>query len=570
MKILITPSTGFDGSLYLQEILLAFGLCAIECAPLSEALATATPGADLLLLPSGSETEGVEPFLRAGGTVIAIQPSAELAGLAGLTSKSSGQTRSRLRFNTALCPGTRGEPLWTLGPCTHYETASHESINAYLFEPNDLSSECPGIVQAEVGTGSLTVFAYDPAQCIARIRQGYPERANIVPAGRPVPRSIHLHQPDPPYDTGWRPSADLHAAAFCEVVANELARHAPVPTLWHLPGGSPALLIFSGDEDGSTQEANQQEMSDLEAHDGAMSLYVIPDGTSITRELIESYTARGHTVSVHPNLVPTCGQSQDEQLACAEAQVLLFKELFGQPVRTLRNHCTMWPGYLELPLLWERLGIGMDADCFATRYMQSCDWGPYVNIGAAMPLPFVQEDGALIDVYQQPTHINDDCQCHPSVDYSQKYSAAQFDRIATRILDDAVRHFHAPLCANFHPCNYVSFATEHGLALMRRARERGMPIWSLDRWHDFWRARASWRMSEQSWDGNTLSYTLTGDSTEGLWITLPAAFGEKRLSTLTFNKAAAELHFVERFGQAVAHAPLPEGSGKVGVEVVYE
>src|SRR5262249_51757102 len=160
---------------------------------------------------------------------------------------------------------------------------------------------------------------------------------------------------------------------------------------------------------------------------------------SITREDIESYTKHGHTVSVHPDLYCAAGKGQSEQLARAEQQVRLMRERFGCAVRTIRNHSTIWPGYVELPELWERLNIGMDANCFATRYAQSPDWGPFVNVNAAMPLPFVRTDGRLIDVYQQPTQISDDMACGPGKKVGQKWAPEFSQWMAARLLEDAAR-----------------------------------------------------------------------------------------------------------------------------------
>ena len=55
-----------DGSAYLAAILHAFGICFAERSSLRDALDAADPHRDLLLLPHGSETVGVESFLQAG------------------------------------------------------------------------------------------------------------------------------------------------------------------------------------------------------------------------------------------------------------------------------------------------------------------------------------------------------------------------------------------------------------------------------------------------------------------------------------------------------------------------
>ncbi|MBI4024267.1 MAG: hypothetical protein HY360_04750 [Verrucomicrobia bacterium] len=569
MHIFIPPGRPMDGSAYLAEILHAFGLCFVKRQPIRDALQAADPKRDILLLPAGSETAGVESFLHAGGSVVAIQPDAPLERLAGLARKREDTGPWRLRFSQPLCYGAQGESLWTLGPIHVYAPKPGPHMIAYLSHPSDAASDTVGIIECEVGAGRLLVYAYDPAQCIALLRQGYPERANILPQDQRTPRAAFLQHPNPPSDTFWRPTADLHAFGLCEILRRDLSRHAPVPTLWHLPDGRPSILLFSGDEDNSEQSANDHEMRDLESVGGAMNLYVIPDLTSITRPRIEEYTRRGHSISIHPNLVPTAGQSSAVQLAAAEKQVRLFQEKFQWPVRTVRNHFYMWPGYLDIPDLWERFGIGMDANACATLHFQSLDYGPFANIHAAVPLPFVRENGALIDVYQQPTHVNDDLAANPTTFYSQKYSAEQFDRVVQRIFDDAARFFHAPICANVHPCNYVSFSGPHGRILMSRARALGLPIWSLDRWHDFWRARASWKMSGYTWDGTRLRFALKGSPCESLWLTLPPISNGRALQAVSLDGTTAHLESVQRHGYPTIQVPLPRVVSEVAVVAQY-
>lgn len=551
MNICIFRGGPVDGSAYLAEILHAFGLCFVERGSIQQA----DPRTDLILLTRGADPSGIEAFLHAGGSVIAIHPDESLERLAGLVRQREVPGPWRMRLSQPVCYGARGEPLWTFGPLRLYEPKYGPNVHTFLFDPDNFQSETIGIIECAVGAGKLIVFAYDPAQCIARLRQGDPSRANFLPPGLPTPRATFLHQADPPEDTAWRPTADLHAQCLCEMVRRALGANGPVPTLWHIPEGHPSILLFSGDEDASAQEANDRQMRDVESFGGAMSLYVIHGNTSITREHIAEYTRRGHTISVHPDLLSTAKRSPGDQLARAGQEVRSFQEKFGQPVRTLRNHHYMWPGYVDLPEVWERLGVGMDANTTATLYGMSLASGPYVNIHSAVPLRFVRQDGSLIDVFQQPTHINDDIISHPRKAASEKYTPEQWDWIVERLLDDATRYFHGPICANFHPCNYVDFSGEHGRLLMRRVRERGLPIWSLDRWHDWWRARSTWRtMSIENRDGQ-MCWMFKGDRCSGLAVRFAA---EHAITDVHVNGAPSVTKRVRWNGRDAVEVPLPD------------
>jgi len=229
----------------------------------------------------------------------------------------------------------------------------------------------------------------------------------------------------------------------------------------------------------------------------------------------------------------------------------------------------MWPGYLDLPELWERLGIGMDSSCIASLYRQSCDAGPYVHANAGLPLRFVREDGSLIDVLQQVAHLSDDIYCHPTLNYSLKYSAPQFDWVASRILEDAANRFHVPYCPVIHPWSYKNYSGEHGRAFMRHAQRLNLPIIPLDRWQNFWRAREQWRMKQYSRRDNGINFVLFGPACEGLFLTLPANFERDELKTLSCNGAPTEFEIVERFGRDIAQTALPEGATEVEVVAEY-
>lgn len=550
---------------------MAGGLCFCEVEPLADALGKLRVEDDLLILPAGVADEGVAKFLRSGGRVVAIRPGAELRELAGLTCRESIEGFGWLRFVRRVCPGARGESLWMQGGFDFYDPGVCEDAAAYLFHDANPEEEAPGIVSARVGEGTLLVYAYDPARCVARLRQGDPALANFLPKGQLTPRAAFLQPHDPPASTFWRPTADLHAAGFCGIIRQLLEQsEQPVPMLWRFPQGVPSILIYTGDEDGAPQEENDAEMSVVESFGGSMNLYVIPDHTSITREHIEAYTARGHTVSVHPNLVPAASQSPEEQVAVAEAQVRLFQEKFGWPTRTLRNHSYMWPGYLDLPELWEKLGIGMDANVTSIMRGASRHFGPFARLNAALPMRYVREDGSLIDVFQQPTQLNDDLQTNPSSAKSHKYALDEYDALIERVFEEAVRLDHSPLCVNFHPGIFRKFAEPYARAVMKRAAGLELPIWSLERWHDFWRARSAWKLTSRSWRDPILEIVLQGPPCPGLTVLVPEKTGERSLAQITCQGATVAHQTAIRNRHRVGMIPLPDAAEEAAFHIEYQ
>jgi hypothetical protein len=560
MRIFLVSTAVRDDAPFLAEILTAFGLCFHEQMPLPRALEEARPGQDVLVLSRAEASGALKEFLRAGGRAVAFLPESSLEELAGMARMDEREGFSRVRFVQPVCRGARGEALWTHGARRVYEAAEAATtctLLAHSFEAENTALPLPAITEHSIGVGTLVIYAYDLVACITRLRQGYPERANFLPPGQLTPRLAFLQTPNPPPDTFWRPTADLHALAFCGVVKRLLERSAPVPELWHLPGGADGLLIFSGDEDAAPLGNDEEMMGDIERYAAAMNLYIFPGDTSMTKEAHEVFSERGHHISVHPYLSDTAGEPPAKQIAEAESQVRLFREKFDQPVRTVRNHSYMWPGYLELPELWEKLNIGMDCNSTSTLRGDSPAWGPYAKLNAAMPLRFRREDGTLIDVFQQPTQINDDLLFHPTSEKSIQFSPEEADAVFERLLDDATRVDHSPICVNFHPSNYVQFSAAPAHRLLSRANAMNLPTWTVDRWHRFWRARSSWRFQEVQWDGNLLRIQLGGEACDNLVAMLPLEVNGRKLKSVSLDSTDLTWTPVVRRGHEVVPVELP-------------
>lgn len=583
MKIVLAGERG-AGSAYLAEILRTFGLCCLQETSANKAVAAARETGGILVLPPGVSADGDREFLQTGGTLVAIQPPIHLEEAAGLKRQGLEQGPCRLRFVQPVCPGSRGEPLWTLGRRIVYGPHSGPDVLANFFTPGAgqapsrgrdvgagqqvfYAEDNPAILRRTVGAGHLTVFAYDPAETVSLLRQGLPERANHLPEGHTFSRPYFLQHPHPPQDTQWRPHADLHALALAEILKGLLGERFPVPHLWHLPQGASSLLLFTDDEDGATPEENLAEMTAVESAGGSMTLYVIPNNTSLTADHVQAYNKRGHTVSIHPYLKAAAGRSVEEQIAEAEKQLQLFAIRLNQPVHTVRNDSTMWPGYLELPELWARHGIGMDANFFACMYGESLEWGPFAKVHSALPMRFVRPDGTLIDVFQQPTHLSDDLVTHP--EKMIKYSAGEMDAVFEGFFDEAIRWTHSPFCVVFHSGNFASFSRDACLRLLDRAQALGLPIWSLDRWHDFWRARADWTMTDLGWRDGRLGFTLAGPPCESLTFLLPATWKECRFRSVSIDGEPARTTVALRRRREVIQTVLPAGASCIRIEALY-
>ena len=582
-KVLLSES---HRASYLHEILKTYGVGYIQRSSLEDALEQAVPRQDVVIISSDAFTEGqmglLLKFVERGGAVVAACCTQELADLAGLQPfKPEGSKEEelvqkqpeRIRWVSPVCYAARSESLLTVGSIWKLRAIGEGEALGYLYRSQDFTSESIGVWRTEIGGGTLTLYAYDIALCVARLRQGFPEKATqsakCAPTeSTPTPRAIHLHDTAAERDTFWKPTADLHASAFVEVVIRQISQ--PMPRLWHLPNVAPSIVIYTGDEDGAPQTANSQQMEAVSAAGGRMSLYVMPDYTSMTPSLAEEYMKEGHSISVHPDLTVKNTASQEEQILWAREQVERFKRQFGLPVRTVRNHCYMWPGYLEIPNLWEELGIGLDLNTTGTLYGQSLDIGPYANAHSAMPMRFVREDGSLIHVFQQCTHFNDDLTANPSGTFSAKYIGEASASLVDRVITDAASYFHTPVCINIHPENYVSFSAPLSTTILQRAANEKIPIWSADQWYQFWNLRDQWGLSHCEWNNGALTLQYEGPPCLGLSILLPAEHDNACLKEFMFDREGVKIERVIRSGRDFVAVTIPSDSRSIKVTAFYQ
>ena len=408
-----------------------------------------------------------------------------------------------------------------------------------------------------VGHGKIVAFAFDLARCVLLLRQGNPDRAEFIPAGDGCARPSHLAAEIGPNDSGWIPYADLLSRLFVDMVRRHLC--APVPMFSHLPGDAPGMLLYSGDEDHADIAANDEEFEAVASAGGRMNLYIIPNQTKSTRSDVQRYIPH-HDVGPHPNLRPLDGHPVSVRVAEFERQIRMFQEMFKVPVRSLRNHCTAWAGYLNLVKVMERLNIRIDANYFSGTYMRNRIGAPYAGFGGAMPMRFCYPDRRLLNAFQQHTHLTDDGMFAPTIDYSYKLSPEIFSVELRRIFTDIVARFHTPYAVCIHPGNWVRFSRPQGQTLLQQATEYGLPIWSFDQWSEFWEARDTWCFNEIIWDGAELRFIVKGErSVDGMSLLLPVNFAGLTLGEVQFDGQDTVCQEAHRYGEKVARVEIPRG-----------
>lgn len=198
-----------------------------------------------------------------------------------------------------------------------------------------------------------------------------------------------------------------------------------------------------------------------------------PDQTAPGVEEKAGWRARGHSTNFHPFLDPYPSLLVAEEVL--RLHRALFEERFGHPSRTVRQHGLRWIGYTETPALLARYGLRMDLNFVSMRPSKG-----YV-CGAGFPMPFVDQSGAIIPLWQQPTQLEDDVILEDTGRrraYSYQLSTEEAVALATRLIGDSLDRFHTPVVFNVHPPFYVAWSGEFFRRSLAYAHEHGVPIWS--------------------------------------------------------------------------------------------
>lgn len=565
MRIAIL-SDGPDLSSYLEGMFRMWGLVLCEMVG-PDQISELDPGdAPVVVCPASQSSCSLVDFARRGGTVICFLPEGPLAEAAGLVYEGEKEAPLRLRITAYPAAGMAGERFPIVGRANNYSPAPEVQVLGYFSYTDRYEGESIGITETAVGQGRIVAFAFDLALCVLLLRQGDPNRAEVVPEGTGCARPSSMAIDIGPSDSGWVPFADLLSRLFVDTVRRYLS--GPAPLLSHLPGAAPGILIYSGDEDNADVANNDAEFGDVAAAGGRMNLYIIPNRTKSTALDVERYRVQ-HDVGPHPNLRPLDGCSVSERLTEFERQIRMFQDRFDTPARSLRNHCTAWAGYLEPVEVMEKLGVGMDGNYFSGTYGYSREDAPYAAFGGAMPMRFCWPDGRVLNVFQQHTQLADDIM-FGTAEYSYQLSPQVFAGVLDRIFTDIETRFHTPYGVCIHPGNWVRFSRPQGRELLRQANERRFPIWSFDQWLAFWEARDTWRFNGMIRQGCRLQFALEGErSHDALCLAIPMRDLKTSLVEIKLDGERAEWQTVRRYGEDLALVPVPVGRTAMSVSVIY-
>lgn len=546
---------------YLGEVLASEGF-AVEAIDLGdpgalEELARRGPGASRVIvaaaLLSRREAQEVMALARGGAGVVAVRPSLTLQRELGLVSANTTIACGYL----APEPGSRvsghlgSEVLQLLTVAENYRTdrlPAGSEVHAWHATAADSPDRAPAVMTLRVGEGSVTVLAYDVAHAVAIQRQGDPGYADGRSLGaddpyRPTDLLVGVVDPE-----RWHvPQADLHCALLSNAVIRADTTRPVAPRLWYFAEPETGTVVVQdSDDDWSTREQFDELIDSATAHEVPITFYLMGGTrrTVLSAEKVRQLAAQGHSFGLHHNAFDDSlrGEEQNEVLEQVIADDLAwFAAEHGLEVLANRNHCLVWKGYADLPRIFERHGVVMEFNAENSP----AAWLAYLA-GSGRPMRHVDENGELIDVFQQATHVYDDSLVEERLSGDVAAEVELFREFLVRNRDS----YFIPTTLQSHPVSFASYSRRFFEGCWAVAREEGIRILSADAWARATRGRRATRLSAASTDRGFVITASAPPDVEVVTIAVPLPDGVRCVA----SRAEMSLAVLERDVYGVRHA----------------
>lgn len=442
------PYSGYYG-----EILKAEGLNLFHTVSEDQFNATELHRYAVVLLAVASlpqaDTTALRSWVEDGGSLVAMRPDDEILEMLCLARSGTPLRRAYLRAEAGIetvssfaghplqihgevdrqvpragcettaaagnAPGRAGTGADASGPAASKGVAP--VTVAQLFKTPHEPLSAPAITQRRMGRGTVIAYAFDLARSVVYTRQGNPDWANQDRDGSAPRRPNDLFFPDY-LDRSLIgvPQADEQQRLLANLIVS--ASPVPLPRFWYLPANKKAAIIMVGD-DHATRDGTRTLFAKLEeqsAPDCRMDRWeclrataLISPRTDIASSVVKAFHDKGFEFGVHVDTnCKNQGAAQLEATLREQMSDFRLKYPFLGEQLTQRLHCIVWNGWTESAQTQNSVGIRFDMN----YYNWPPAWlggQPGFMTGSGMPMPFVTEDGDILDIYQAATQlVNED------------------------------------------------------------------------------------------------------------------------------------------------------------------
>ena len=224
---------------------------------------------------------------------------------------------------------------------------------------------------------------------------------------------------------------------------------------------------------------------------------------------------------------------------------------YGPIPSTIRIHDLDWRGWSDAPRILAGFGMRMNSDYY--------HYGPLFHIGldewafghfsgSGLPMRFANEDGRILDIYQQVTQFGDEHFFEVPWTSPENMGPKRGAETTAALFQSSLEGNFAAIAINFHSDPYDMEdryrlpATEFLAGTLDAAHEKGLPIWNTERWLNFTSARQSARFEALNWADQTLAFDLTvpEQPQDGLSVLIPLDNNQAALSWVRVDGEESE------------------------------
>lgn len=577
---------------YLTEILRTEGLNCFQVARTSDLDRVPLDRFDQLLLTEGpldnAQVERLESYVAGGGRLVAMRPDARLAALFGLE-RATGSTAEgylQVEADHPIGEGIATETMQFHGAADHYRLAGAQVV-AWLASDADTRTDFPAVTVHRYGQGQAALWAFDLARSVAYTRQGNPAWANQERDGASFIRASDMFVDWVDLDRLAIPQADEQQRLLGNLLAALSQGARPLPRLWYFPGTAEGMLIATGDSHQNPASAIEYELALVEQYGGHMSIYYAPPLSSDWRRagrrvkrwteelpligdaLADQYTpptpaqiadwrARGHEFTLHPYV------DDDLETGWHDYWQEFTGLDYGPVSPTVRTHRILWTGWVETARLQASYGIRLNLDHYHWGPAFCKETGEWVHghlTGSGLPMKFVDQQGRILNIYQQLTQLADE-HLLDALGGPAKLSAEAAVEVSRALLRSGLDGHYSAIVAQFHTDPFV-FGGESIAEAARwlegtldYAMAQGIPIWSAAEWLHFTEVRHDANIEDVRWDSaaQRFSFRVAAQVVPDVELTV----------MIPLEHGGGKLARVEVDGQSIAHRERRVGGVSYG------
>ena len=489
----------------------------------------------------------LERYVGGGGNLIALRPPKALANVFGL---KSGTSLVNKRAKDRYIAFSRDHFLAHDLPCNSLQF--HGEMDLYMANDADVLAHVAGDLDQPTGfaavstrshgRGKAAAFAYDLAGSVVRQHQGRIENSSTGPDAdadgddRWIPNDLFVGQLDPRLK--FVPQADVHQDLLVRTINWMSSSHRPVPRIWYFPDAAPCVTFFNGDSDGMSREDYQNVISMVEYYGGKFTVYLMEAHHALIDSSDEqALRSKGHSFGQH--VILDLRTSVDDAEAEVARSLESFRRRYGYRPVTNRGHCLVWPGWTKMAEFLAAGGVRMDQNFIPRRFLQH----GYLT-ASALPFKFMRDDGILLDIYEQNTHITDVGSVEADKFLLPGLCEQEVLQVALHMLDDCITRYHGVFQASFHPHQTVQQAMWLLEALVKRCQEENIPMVNGDEWVRFNDARRGVSIRNIAYDGENdrVEFRMSSDADiSGVTVMVPAVFAGKKLAAVEVDGTASDI-----------------------------